>query len=183
MIYLLIIVAAASRFLPHPPNMVCLGAMGLFAGCYFRTRLAFLVPAAVLLASDLVGQAFGSSSIRLYSPMVMLGTYCGATLSVPLGRWLQRECGRASLAKLPLAAVGASTVFFLASNLAVWLGPWYPTSAAGLFACFSNAVPFYGYTLVGDLGYCSVMFGCYEFTRRYAGVSVVAPIVGRANVS
>ncbi|MEM6470005.1 MAG: DUF6580 family putative transport protein [Planctomycetota bacterium] len=166
MIYLLIVVAALSRFLPHPPNVACLGALGLFAGCYLQSRRAYLVPAAALLLSDLLGQLFGSTSVMLYHPMVMAGTYAAVTLSVPIGRWVRSRAGRAALKRVPLAAVSASTLFFLTSNTFVWLGPWYPNTADGLMSCFVNALPFYGYTIIGDLVYCGLMFGCFEFASR-----------------
>jgi hypothetical protein len=167
MIYLLTFAIAATRFLPHPPNFACLGALGLFAGCYFAGRKAYLVPAAALLISDLIGQAMGIRGMGFYNPMVMVATYMGVTMAVPVGRFVrsQSRVGLANWGKLPIAALAASTLFFVVSNLGVWLGPWYPATAGGLLACFTSAIPFFGYTLAGDLAFTGVMFGAFELSR------------------
>ncbi|KAA5543621.1 hypothetical protein FYK55_10445 [Roseiconus nitratireducens] len=163
MIYLLTLAVVLTRFLPHPPNFACLGALGLFAGCYFAGRRALLVPAAALLISDIIGHAAGIPGMGFYNPMVLAATYLGVTLAVPLGRKLQQG---SLWVKLPLASVAASTIFFIVSNFGVWLGPWYPATTGGLVACFTNAIPFYGYTLAGDLLFSGVMFGAFELSRR-----------------
>src|SRR3989442_15488674 len=51
----LVLVAAASRLVPHPPNLTPIAAMALFGGAYFPDkRAAFLVPLAAMFLSDLV---------------------------------------------------------------------------------------------------------------------------------
>ena len=162
MIYVLTLLVAVTRFLPHPPNFACLGALGLFVGCYCVGRRAYLLPVAALLLSDIVGHFASVPGMGFYNPIVMAATYMAVVLSVPLGRQLRTG---ALWSKLPIAAIGASTLFFLISNLGVWLGPWYPNTFGGLTACFTNAIPFYGYTLAGDLLFATVMFGVYELTH------------------
>ena len=167
MIYWLTLVIAATRFLPHPPNFACLGALGLFAGCYMAGRKAYLIPVMALLVSDVVGQMFGVPGMGFYHPLVMAGTYLAVGLSVPMGRLLRNSStnGRARMGRLPMAAVAASTLFFLVSNFAVWMGPWYPPTISGLVTCYRNAIPFYGYSLAGDLLFSAVVFGIYEISR------------------
>jgi hypothetical protein len=49
----MIVAAAATRLIPHPPNMTSVTALALFGGAYFADRrLAFIVPLIALLASD-----------------------------------------------------------------------------------------------------------------------------------
>ena len=162
MIYLLTLLVALTRFLPHPPNFACLGALGLFVGCYCVGRKAYLIPFVALLISDIIGHFASIPGMGFYNPMVMAATYLAVTLSVPLGR--QLRTGKLWM-KLPVAAVAASTLFFLVSNLGVWMGPWYPNTFSGLASCYANAVPFYGYTLAGDLLFATVMFGVFELTQ------------------
>lgn len=167
MIYFLTLLVAATRFLPHPPNFACFGALGLFAGCYVAGRKAYWVPAAALLISDFVGESLGVVGMGLYDLRVMCGVYLGTALAVAIGRTLRgkRLLGGRSTFNLPLAALAVSTLFFVVSNVAVWIGPWYPTTAAGLVACFTNAIPFYGYTVAGDFLFSGVMFGCYGLSQ------------------
>jgi len=51
----LILLAALSRLLPHPPNFAPITAIALFGGAYFTNkRLAFLVPIIVMVLSDVI---------------------------------------------------------------------------------------------------------------------------------
>ena len=172
MFYLLILVAAASRFLPHPPNVACVGAIGLFAGCYLAGRRAYLVPLAILLLSDLVGQLLRIPGMGFYQPLTMLFVYAGALAAVPVGRRIGGS--PRLLLGVPLGALAVSTLFFLISNFGVWLGGWYPMSGEGLLACYASAIPFFGYTLAGDLAYSAVLFGAWEYSRHNLRVTAVS---------
>ncbi len=49
----MILAAAASRLIPHPPNFSPITAMALLGGAYFaKKRTAFLTPLAALFLSD-----------------------------------------------------------------------------------------------------------------------------------
>src|SRR5207247_2925737 len=51
----MILAAAASRLIPHPPNFTPIAAIALFGGAQFSSkRAALLVPLAGLFLSDLV---------------------------------------------------------------------------------------------------------------------------------
>ncbi len=166
MFYALTLIVAASRFLPHPPNVACVGALGLFAGCYLVGRRAFLVPAAVLLLSDIIGHLLGVPGMGFYSPMAMVGVYGGATLAVIVGRWVSSaKGGPAKTLRVVSGSLAASTLFFLVSNFGVWLAGWYSMSVFGLVACYTAAVPFFGYTIAGDLAFSGVLFGAFELSR------------------
>ena len=52
---LIVLLAAFSRLIPHPPNFTPIGAMSLFAAAYFSPKyLAFIVPIAAMWLSDLL---------------------------------------------------------------------------------------------------------------------------------
>ncbi len=165
MFYLLTLLVAVSRFLPHPPNVACVGALGLFAGCYLVGRRAYLVPAAVLLISDVIGHAMGIPGMGFYSPMAMIAVYAGATLAVPVGRWVQSD---RNLLRTFGGSLTASTLFFLTSNLGVWLAGWYSMTAWGLVACYTAAIPFFGYTVAGDLIFTAILFGAWQWSGQPA---------------
>ena len=156
MFYALIVLAAAARFLPHPPNVACVGALGLLAGCHLAGRRAWVVPVAVMLGSDIIGQWFRLPGVGFYSPVVMAGVYAGMLASVPAGRWLR---GRNRFTDRTFAALIASTLFFLVSNLAVWAGGWYAPTPTGLVTCFVAALPFFGFTLIGDQVFAHLLLG------------------------
>ncbi len=173
MFYALLIVAIASRFLPHPPNVACVAAIGLFVGCYFRGWRAVVMPAAILLGSDLLGHLLGRESMGFYHPLTMLGVYVGMTASVGIGRLLRERRG---VARIVAASVVTSTIFFLLSNFGVWVASgMYVLNVSGLMSCYANALPFFQYTMLGDLAYVTVLFGAMAAYRITVRSNLAAP--------
>ena len=73
--------------------------------------------------------------------------------------------------RYPLLSLGASTLFFLASNGAVWVedhGQYYSQTTAGLIACYVAGLPFYARTILADLAGAAVFFGLGPVIERAA---------------
>jgi hypothetical protein len=151
----MIIAAAASRLIPHPPNMASIAAVALFGGAYLSNKwLAFLVPLAALFLSDLV--------LGLYGHMEIV--YGSFALVVCIGLLLRK---RRTPLRIAGAALASSTLFFVITNFGVWaFGSLYPKTAAGLVTCYVAAIPFFQNTLVGDALYTTVLFGGFAFAER-----------------
>jgi hypothetical protein len=151
----MILLAAASRLIPHPPNMTSLTAVALFGGAYFSDRrLAFLVPLTALFLSDLV--------LGFYHHMEVV--YVSFALIVAIGLWLQKH-----RTVLPIvgAALVSSVLFFVVTNFGVWVfDSLYPKTLEGLIACFVAAIPFFRNTLLGDLLYTAVLFGGFALLEQ-----------------
>ncbi|QDS95688.1 hypothetical protein FF011L_44880 [Roseimaritima multifibrata] len=176
MFHVLIVLAVVSRLLPHPPNFACIGALGLFAGCYLRGRYAPIFPLMALLISDIIGHVFKIDGMGFYSPVAMVGVYAGFAVAAMLGRLLR---DRQTPLRIGMAALASSVVFFLCSNLGVWASGMYPPSWEGLVACYTAAVPFFRYTVMGDLIYSGALFGAFALVRmkmpqRYWGMRSLA---------
>jgi hypothetical protein len=159
----MILVAAASTLVPHPPNFTPLAAIALFAGAQLNDRrAAFAVTLGTLLLRDAI------IGFHLLMPVV----YVCYAINVCLGFWLrsnQRPWRVASVALL------GSAIFFVITNLAVWatLGT-YPLTADGLFACYVAAIPYFRNTVASDLLYSVLMFG--GFALAQARVPALRPI-------
>jgi hypothetical protein len=154
---ILILLAVASRLVPHPPNFTPLAAIGLFAGACLTARKLWLVPCAALLISDLV--------IGFYPPVVMAFVYVAFVLNAYLGRAFLHQ--QRTIARLGWVTVSGSMLFFILSNLGDWLsGMNYPLTAEGLMQCYIMAIPFFGNTLSGDLFYSACLFGAYAMGAR-----------------
>lgn len=152
----LIVLVAAMRLLPHPMNVTPIGALGLFAGAALPSRMAWLLPIAALLISDMVAGFYALPAMAL----VYLGFYCSASI----GRvWLAHK---RSPGRLVGAVLASATVFFVISNLSAWL-MYYPRTLEGFVQCYLSAIPFFGRSLLGDALYTTLLFGTYEFIRRY----------------
>lgn len=153
----IILAAAASRLIPHPPNFAPIGAMALFGGaCFVSQRMAFLVPLAAMLLSDLaIGLLSGDLSLGFHRLIPVV--YGSFALIVCLGFWLRRH---RNATQITGAALAGSVLFFVLTNLGVWaLGSRYPKSWEGLVACYVAAIPFFHNTLLGDAVYSTVLFG------------------------
>jgi hypothetical protein len=144
----MILAAAASRLIPHPPNFAPISAIALFGGaCFADRRLAFTVPLAALFLSDLV------LGLHILMPVV----YGAFALIVCMGFWLRK---RRTAIPIAGASLAGSVLFFVVTNFGVWaFGSSYPKTLEGLLACYIAAVPFFHNTLFGDAFYCTVVFG------------------------
>lgn len=151
-----ILLAAASRLIPHPPNVTPIAAMALFGGAYFSNRAAaYVVPLAAVVLSDLI--------LGFHSTMPFV--YASFLLIVLIGSRLRRQKNVSAVAG---ASLVSSVLFFLVTNFGVWLtGTLYPRTWAGLAAAYVAALPFFRNTVLGDLSYVAVLFGGFALLERY----------------
>ena len=152
---LMVFAAAFVRLLPHPPNFAPIAAMALFGGAYFSKKsFAFIIPLVALFLSDMV--------IGIYSYAWMV--YLSFALIVVLGIVMLKKV---SVKNLIFASVTASVSFFAITNFGVWaLGTLYPKTPEGLMTSYTAAIPFFQYSLLGDLFFVGVMFGVYELVKH-----------------
>lgn len=156
MVVILILLAAASRLLPHPPNFAPVAALGLFAGAMLPGRAAWVVPFAALLLSDLV--------LGFYHPMSMLWNYLSFAGCLVLGAAVLRQ--RRDLGRLTGATLASALVFFALSNFGMWASGYYPRTWAGLVECYTAAIPFFRNTLTSDVLFVVLLFGGHSLATR-----------------
>jgi hypothetical protein len=151
----LILAAALSRLIPHPPNFSPIEASALFAGAYLLDRrAAVLVPILAMLLSDLV------LGFHALVPV----TYGCMALMALAGRWL---AGQATVGRVAAISFASATFFFIVSNFFVWLTQgMYPMSFDGLALCYVEALPFFQNEVAGVALYSSVLFGGYALLRK-----------------
>src|ERR1700688_3349344 len=151
----IVLAAALSRLIPHPPNMTSLTAVALVAGAYFSDRrLAVLVPLAALFLSDLVLGFYGHMEV----------VYSSFALIVCIGLWLGKD---RSVLRIAVAALTSSVLFFLLTNFGVWaFGSLYPRTLDGLVTCYVAAIPFFRNTFQGDMLYTFILFGGFAMLER-----------------
>lgn len=170
----LILVAAASRLLPHWPNFVPVGAMALFGAAALPKRwLAVIVPVLAFYLSDLVlNNTLYAEYYEGFHWGINYWTTGAIVLMTVLGMGLLRNA-KFSWLKIGGAAVGATLVFFLITNFGVWAsGTMYPKSGAGLIAAYAAGLPFLLNSLLANLLFSGVLFG----VARYAGAISARPV-------
>ncbi len=151
-----IMAAAVARLaLSGVPNVAPVTALALFSGAFLADRgLALMIPMIVMLCGDLVIGLHGTM-LFVYGAFVLVGLV-GIALA-----------GRLSGGVVIIASLFSSLLFFLVTNLGVWLvAGYYPLTFEGLIACFIAAVPFFHYSLLGDLFFAGVMFGGFGLLER-----------------
>ncbi|MBX3422908.1 MAG: hypothetical protein KF752_15245 [Pirellulaceae bacterium] len=128
------------------PNFAPVGALALLAGASLANRkIALAVPLIVMLLTDL--------SIGFHASMLFV--YLGMAIYVGLGAWAGNQIRTTRL--LPAALLG-SLAFFMITNLGAYFA-FYPKTWAGLVDCYTLAIPFYRYTIAGDLLFGAAFFG------------------------
>ena len=153
MVYFLILMGAVLRVLPHPANFAPIAATALFGAVYLKDkRQALLLPLAAMVISDVfIGFDTLESRLIIYASFFLIAL---------IGLFIRKH-------KNIYTVVGGtllgSTLFYLITNL-VWLYPakMYPHTLAGQMASYTNAIPFFKYTIAGDLFYVAIFFGIYE---------------------
>lgn len=148
-----IIIGIGFRLLPHVPNFSPLAAVALFAGVYCNKRHGWLLPLAIYIVSDFI---IGMHDTVLFTWFSMVLIY-----------FLGRQLGKRKTAVSTLGfAVLSSALFFVITNLGVWIMGWYPHTVDGLIQCFFYALPFFRVSLLSDLVYVVIFFGSYEFLSK-----------------
>ena len=165
----LIALGVAGRLLPHPPNFTPMAAIALFAGFIFIKRyMAVVAVISTMLLCDYF--AFGSLSASWFGSKSMFVVYLALLFPIVFKNFLQKKIG---VLRIFGAALASSSVFFLATNFAVWaFSPMYEKTFEGLVLCYTMAIPFFQNTVAGDLIWSGVIFGTYFALRNYSNLQI-----------
>lgn len=169
---LLVVAAVFSRIMNaemHWYNFGPLVAISLFSGALLKNKsFAYLIPLAAYLFSDIVlelslGNGFyGMSQFFVYGAMVLV---------VLLGS----KMGQPKALKIAGYTIGGSMIFWIVSNLGVFVAGFYGWSWTGFITTYLMAIPFYTVNgteffmnqFVGDLLFSGILFGIYALANRY----------------
>ena len=153
----IVLIVAMLRFLPHPPNFVPIAALAMFGGAYFSNKgMALLIPMGIMLATDAIIGFHDTMWIVYLSFMAMVG----------IGMLVGKKVGFASVTA---GALTGSILFYLTTNFAVWAmgsGIFYPLNFEGLLMSYTAAIPFFHYSIAGDLFYSAILFGGFEYAQK-----------------
>ena len=154
-IFASVLLAALTRFLPHPPNFTAIGAIALFSGFQLKDKkLALFIPLAILLFTDLF--------VGFHN--TMLAVYLGFALTTLLGISMKN----AKQLTIVGMSITSSILFFVITNFAVWASAdgFYSNDLTGLGVCYSMALPFFANSIIGDLCFNALLFGALYFANN-----------------
>jgi hypothetical protein len=137
---LLVSLGVMGRLLPHGANFAPVTALTMVAAVWLPRRYSWLVPLAIMMISDFF---LGWHAL---APLIWM-TYAVT------GFWASSGYQRLKSKPLVVAVTPlASGLFFVLSNLGVWLqNELYPRTLAGLANCFLMALPFLRNTVLSDV--------------------------------
>lgn len=172
----LVTLGVVTRLIPYYTpveswNLNAVAAIAVFSGFYFRNWMVALVAAALPM---LVGDAI----IQKYDMRMMALIHASQLLPVFLGPWLREKLG---LARIGIAALAASIVFFVVSNGAYWWC-YKAHTTAELTKAYVDAIPFFRGTLLGNLAFSAVMFGVYAVAVHRGWIADAKPQAEPATV-
>lgn len=156
--FIMLILAVASRLIPHPANFIPLGAFTIFAGSKLGKNYALVFVLSTMLITDIF-LGFSFVSVFVYLGMT---SYFVASYLIKKG-----------YLSIFIAVLSGTTGFFIISNFGVWLGPWYPHTLPGLLNCYTLALPFFRNTFAADITFSVATFGLYGlYQQKKKGVSI-----------
>jgi len=172
----LILLAALSRLLPHPPNFAPIASLGIFGGAVVANKkYALILPLGALLLSDILFELF--TDTRGFYDISQTFVY-GAVILITL---LATQIKKVNTINILFACLWSGAIFYILSNFGVWLnGSLYPKTFAGLMQCYTAAIPFYKNELFGNfilnlfisnIFFSAILFGAYALVRKAMATS------------
>ena len=136
----LILILAASRLIPHPPNFTPIIAVAIMSSYFFRNiYLSILTLIISMLIAD-VFIGFYKNMLFVYTSLIII-TFIFFRISKKI-----------KYKNLYIFAFFGSLIFFLISNFGVWaLDGLYEKNLNGLIECYILAIPFFGNTFLSTL--------------------------------
>lgn len=168
------VVAVVFPLMPEsvrPWNFAMFGAIGLFVAARVGLLPALGITLGAKLAFDLLNWLTHGQNPDHLPYATVYATY---SLYALIG-WLMLRHSESPV-RIGLTSLGASVVFFLASNFVSWIKQDLPYgySLAGLGDCYVNAIPFYRGTILGDMFFSAVLFGAYALLSHATAAKPVA---------
>lgn len=156
-----ILIAAATRILPHPPNFTAVGAMALFAGACMSNRwLGLLVPMTALFITDIF--------IGFHN--TMWAVYGAVAITTMMGWAIQK---RQNVLTITASSIIAAFLFFYITNAAMWVvgfytpDGFYPQTVAGLGMAIEAGIPFRNNGIISQLLYTGLLFGTFHAIKAW----------------
>jgi hypothetical protein len=161
---ILVLAAAVMRIITaelHLPNITPVVAIGLFGGVIVKDkRYAYLLPLLTLFIADAYFQFF--TSIKGFYGIEQILVYVAMALVTFLGNKMEKING--------INVIGysliSSFIFFVVSNFGSYLKGWNGYDMNGLLQTYLVAIPFYKYSILGDLVGSIVLFGSYSYYMK-----------------
>ena len=134
------IVLAASRFIPHPPNFTSLIALSFYIPVFFGTIYIPMVIFSFLITDIFLG--FHNLTLFTWGSVFLIGI---------ISKYFRNKI----YLRISGTLLGA-LIFFVITNLGVWLVGNYSYDFNGLVQCYLLAIPFFYNTIFSTLTFALI---------------------------
>lgn len=173
---LAIVIACIFRLIPHYPNFTPMAAIAMLGGAYIASGVwKFAVPLLAMLVSDYITvttiNAQWTTPAKYFTSPETVLVYFSVVLMTVVGIWYgkhkQSLLNGTQAARLGFASFTSALVFFLVSNFGTWVsGHGLGMNFSGLIGTYALGIPFFGYTIAGNVVYAFLFFGLLEFSMQ-----------------
>ena len=151
-------------------NFTPLGAMALFGGCYYHDKWkAYLVPLITLWLTDIILNRYFFFHEWIFFYEGFFWVYASFALMVFIGTCIRRI----TVKNVVTGAVVAALTHWVVADIGVWLsGGCFPANASytptwdTLIETLIFASPSMYKMLVGNILFCGMLFGTFEFMQQ-----------------
>jgi len=147
---------AASRFIPHPPNFTSLLALSFYVPALLGTRFIPVLLMSFILTDIVIG--FHGTTFFTWGSVLVIGL-------------MSNYFTNSILKRLSGALVGV-LIFFIITNLGVWIVGSYGYTLEGLIICYTLAIPFFSYSLISTFVFSSIIETIYKFKTIKKFISI-----------
>lgn len=148
-------------------------AMALFAGSVIKNKkISFLFPVLSMLISDALYQilyAQGFTSIKGFYSGQWENYVLIASITI-IGFFIRKN----NIGSIFIGSLAGAIYFFLISNFFDWIGGGldinnqpYPKTWNGLIYCYSEALPFFKWSVLATFSFNAIFFGGHYLVNRY----------------
>ena len=146
----ILLVLAASRFIPHPPNFTSLLALSFYVPAFFGRKYILALITSFFITDLVIG--FHSTMLFTWGSVLIIGLFSNYFITNIMTR-------------ISAALLGV-LIFFLITNFGVWLvSEMYNPDINGLLKTYFLAIPFFGYSLISTVLF-SLIFEFIIFFKK-----------------
>ena len=149
MMFLLVI----SRVISDIPNFTATIALIMFTSYLIRDKFLSVL---VILVSQIISDLY----IGIYSSMFFVyGAYVFIALLSPI------IMNKLNFKSVLISSLVTPTIFYIVSNFGVWITGSYGYTIEGLIACYTLALPFFGFTVVSTVLFSTIIESVIYFYK------------------
>lgn len=139
-----VLLVILSRVIIHPPNFTALGAFAIMSNKIYSYQSLPITLLTVWISDMIVNALFYP---QYFTVIGSLWIYLSYMLIALASRYT------------PLSAtpIVSSVLFFIFSNFGVYTSGYYGYTVQGLVNCYTAAIPFFTYTILGDMVYTGLI--------------------------